>query len=165
MCKTRLALCRWKRSISKQLQPARRRCNPVLMFLVRCVVASISYIIVIAAWRAGRSQWPIQKIVLQLDSLGYRVVLFRVILRLDGHRAMASNKCIAVRKVATWDRAGSRVGECEACARCTSGHSMQCSLSLRSRLRCVCACVSAHAALHHHLALSHSLTSLTHRHQ
>jgi len=86
MCKTRLALCRWKRSISKQLQPARRRCNPVLMFLVRCVVASISYIIIIviiiAAWRAGRSQWPIQKIVLQLDSLGYRVVLFRVILRL-----------------------------------------------------------------------------------
>ena len=82
MCKTRLALCRWKRSISKQLQPARRRCNPVLMFLVRCVVASISYIIIIAAWRAGHSQWPIQKIVLQLDSLGYRVVLFRVILRL-----------------------------------------------------------------------------------
>jgi len=84
------------------------------MFLVRCVVASISYIIIIAAWGAGRSQWPIQKIVLQLDSLGYRVVLFRVILRLavlvelptcdgrtDGHRAMASNKCIAVRKVAT----------------------------------------------------------------
>jgi len=103
------------------------------MFLVRCVVASISYIIIIvviiAAWRAGRSQWPIQKIVLQLDSLGYRVVLFRVILRsavlvelrlvTDGHRAMASNKCIAVRKVATWDRAGARVGECEACARCT----------------------------------------------
>ena len=52
------------------------------MFLVRCVVASISYIIVIAAWRAGCCQWPIQKIVLQLDSLGYRVVLFRVILRL-----------------------------------------------------------------------------------
>ena len=39
--------------------------------------------------------------------------------RTDGHRAVASNKCIAVRKVATWDRAGARVGECEACARCT----------------------------------------------
>ena len=53
------------------------------MFLVRCVVASISYIIIIIAeWRAGRSQWPIQQIVLQLESLRYRVVLFRVILRL-----------------------------------------------------------------------------------
>ena len=85
------------------------------MFLVRCVVASISYIIVIAAWRAGRSQWPIQKIVLQLESLGYRVVLFRVIIllavlvelptcdgRTDGHRAMASNKCIAVRNMGSW---------------------------------------------------------------